>query len=94
MALDLPYNSYYNNNTHKTERINNNVNISPRYSESLRNLVYKMISFNPDSRPTAQEAYNELMKNEKKEVNSKISSLICVIQCLYNISEINFKLIK
>ena len=94
MALDLPYNSYYNNNTHKTERIYNNVNISPRYSESLRNLVYKMISFNPDSRPTAQEAYNELMNIEKKEVNSKISSLICVIQCLYNISEINFKLIK
>ena len=91
-----------NNNSDK-------ITLNEYYSKELRNLVMRMISKNPDDRPIAQEAYNELIQiennnlkylsiynNNNNNLNNQDnnSSLISILNCLFDIDELNYMWLK
>ena len=69
------------------------------YNKNLIKLVEKMHRYNPNERPSAKEAYYELLQIEKDIKNKKynslinkgcISSLKSILQCIYGVDNMNF----
>ena len=102
MSFDLPYISFLNNNKTQIKRDPKEITLNQVYSQQLRNLVERMISEDPKIRPTAQEAYDILIKIEEPlkdnynimENENNVSSFMCVIRCLCSIQTIDFKNLK
>ena len=67
------------------EQINNN------YNKDLIKLVHEMYSPNPNDRPDASQALNRLLEieNNINNYNSIISSLKCILQCIYGLDNLN-----
>ena len=99
----------YNNDN--SERYIDTQYINSGYHDYLKKLVIKMINDEPNSRPNANQVYNELLSieasiNNKIDVNTQIikknsdvgkikcTSIIRVLQCLYNSIKENIKKIK
>ena len=105
MTFKLPFYSMTTNDNRLT-RISNQVEISNFYSNNLKNLVKRMISENPNDRPTAKEAKEELLQirvpdnnllisiNLRENQKFELSSFISVITCLCEIDDINYELLK
>ena len=100
MSFDLPYISNLNKNNTQIKRIPKQIALSQVYSKDLRNLVERMISEDPQKRPTAKEAYNILksIKDPSKlnfnNTDINISSFICIIRLLCSIPFLDFKNLK
>ena len=99
----------YNNDN--SERYIDTQYINSGYHDYLKKLVIKMINDDPNSRPNANQVYNELLSieesiNNKINVNTQIikknsdvgkikcTSIIRVLQCLYDSIKENIKKIK
>ena len=107
MTFQLPFYSY-TNNENKLIRNQLNVNLSNIYSNGLKTLVYKMISENPNDRPTAKEVKEMLIQIENSNNNQikiannnnincnkyDISSLTSIITCICEIDDLDFPKIK
>ena len=106
MTFQLPFYSY-TNNENKLIRNQLNVNLSNIYSNGLKTLVYKMISENPNDRPTAKEvkemliqienSYNQIKIANNNNINCNkydISSLTSIITCICEIDDLDFPKIK
>lgn len=107
MSFKFPFRTDINENG-KCTRIKNDVILDTYYSSDLRNLVYRMISENPDNRPTAKEAKEILIQIENSNNNIKnlniapnyiyiqndISSFISIISCLCEMEDFNFGILK
>ena len=101
MNCDLP--SKIDNFGNRIKKNNLNYN---NYDRKLVQLIERMYRDNPIERPTANEALNELLFIEKninnnitnsfnrslnaQSDNGIISSLNCVLQCFFNLDNINF----
>ena len=78
----------------------NGVYLNNFYSSELRNLVYKMISENPNNRPTARELKEILAKMEEPIIKPNnynqcdLSSIISVITFICEIDELKFGELK
>ena len=82
----------------------NNLNFNNNYDRNLVQLIERMYRDNPEQRPTSTEALNELLVIEKninnniinnfnsqlnvQSDNGLISSLNCVLQCLFGLNNI------
>ena len=73
MSFVLPFNSKIKDNTVK--RFYNGNIINQYYNLNLRNLVMKMINDDPNKRPTAFQAFDELIMIEQSLSNSNISPI-------------------
>ena len=106
MTFDLPHSSNIDISQNKIKRKKKNVTLNQNYNEKLRKLIMKMISEEPNERPTAEEAYNQLINIDLKKIilNSnlnidenifeKSSSFISIIRVLSEIEDLNLYLIK
>ena len=88
-TFKLPFITYMSNDGKEiSNRVKTNVEINENiYSKELKNLIYKLFDDNPENRPTAQEALDELkkikMKDLMKEIN--LSTFNCVCFILYDV---------
>ena len=74
MSFSLPFDSIIKSSI-KVERHFNGNTINQIYNINLRNLVNRMLDVNPDNRPNAIQAYEELIKIEQMIYNSQNNQL-------------------
>jgi hypothetical protein len=89
-------------NDFEKKRIIDFNSINSSYNIQIRNLILKMLNADPKERPNAKEIYDELIKYENEQIinifndanKMKNTSLIRVLQCLFNSIKNSFSIIK
>ena len=75
MKFNLPFNTVINMNN-DVIRIPRKIFLPESYSKELRSLIMKMISENPNDRPSAKQAYDILLQIENSKNNKPIDNNI------------------